>query len=268
MIIKSYNYKAVPLNSNSRGNNEVTHDFPEEYIVSMDNIALDNRDETIGALKRSYLYMDKTDYNYIKPVIIWPTYTLNVIDVSDYEGAFVVRTIDEHDVLCYIEKCGEVYRLWPIDYLIPWKQRVNHEELNHVFVYRFPKRNIKCFLKKEDYEKDLFKKCEQAEKNYAKYVDKKEELCNIPTFALTSPKFKIISVVKKTKWLTAKEGDVIYGSLPVIETDNQGVAHKLLKGIGTQTNYIKVYVNGKFERQMGPLDFPKLFLENYKVEII
>ena len=92
-------------------------------------------------------------------------------------------------------------------------------------------------------------------------------MCNIPTFALTSPQFKIISVVKKTKWLTAKEGDVIYGSLPVIETDNQGIAHKLLKGIGTQTNYINVYVNGKFERQMGPLDFPKLFLENYKVEI-
>ena len=140
MIIKSYNYKAVPLNPNSRGNNEVTHDFPEEYIVSMDDIVLDNRDETIGALKRSYLYMGKTDYNYIKPVIIWPTYTLNVIDGSDYEGAFVVRTIDEHDVLCYIEKCGEVYRLWPIDYLIPWKQRVNHEELNHVFFFFFSKR--------------------------------------------------------------------------------------------------------------------------------
>ena len=116
--------------------------------------------------------------------------------------------------------------------------------------------------------KIYLKNANKQKKNYAKYVDKKEELCNIPTFALTSPKFKIISVVKKTKWLTAKEGDVIYGSLPVIETDNQGVAHKLLKGIGTQTNYIKVYVNGKFERQMGPLDSPKLFLENYKVEII
>ena len=254
-----FNYKPVPRNKYSSGDNEVTHDFPEEYIVSMDDIVLDNRTEVIGALKQSYLYMDKTDYNYIKPVIIWPTYTLNVIDTSDYVGAFVVRTIDERDVLCYIEKCGEV---------IPWKQRVNHEELNHVFVYRFPKRNIKCFLKKEDYEKDLSKKCKQAEKEYVKYVDKKEELCNIPAIALTSPQFKIISVVKKTKWLTAKEGDVIYGSLPVIETDNQGVAHKLLKGIGTQTNYINVYVNGKFERQMGPLDFPKLFLENYKVEII
>ena len=42
MIIKSYNYKAIPLNLNSRGNNEVTHDFPEEYIVSMDDIVLDN----------------------------------------------------------------------------------------------------------------------------------------------------------------------------------------------------------------------------------
>ena len=92
MILKSYNYKAVPLNPNSRGNNEVTHDFPEEYIVSMNDIVLNNRDETIGALKRSYLYMDKTDYNYIKPVIIWPTYTLNVIDGSDYEGAFVWPT--------------------------------------------------------------------------------------------------------------------------------------------------------------------------------
>ena len=70
--------------------------------------------------------------------------------------------------------------------------------------------------------KIYLKNANKQKKNYAKYVDKKEELCNIPTFALTSPKFKIISVVKKTKWLTAKEGDVIYGSLPVIETDNQG----------------------------------------------
>ena len=103
MAYTSFNYKAIPKNPNSRGNYIVTHDFPEEYIVSMDDIVLDNRDETIGALRQSYLYMDKTDYNYIKPVIIWPTHTLNVIDNSDYEGAFVVRTIDERDVLCYIE---------------------------------------------------------------------------------------------------------------------------------------------------------------------
>lgn len=79
---------------------------------------------------------------------------------------------------------------------------------------------------------------------------------------------RVLEICKKTDTLVGlKVGDIIEGYLSVLvrgKNSNYGA----LRGIGTCTNWIKVKVNGKDRTEMSPLVFQRLFLDNFKVEIV
>ena len=78
-------------------------------------------------------------------------------------------------------------------------------------------------------------------------------------------KARIEKIIKETEWTSAKEGDIIYGEIPVITKDD-GSPRTRLYGGNSYTNDVYVYINGKFDRAISPLIFQKLFMNNYIVQ--
>ena len=88
-----------------------------------------------------------------------------------------------------------------------------------------------------------------------------------PVFSFKSPKLKIVKIIKKTDWVKdAKEGDIIYGELPIIKIDENNDPHGCLYGGKSYSNFVNVYLNDQKVREISPIYFQDLFLKNYKVE--
>ena len=87
-----------------------------------------------------------------------------------------------------------------------------------------------------------------------------------PVFSLKTPKFRVVEISKKTDYLkNIKVGDIIYGEIPVIKaTDERKFG--ALRGIGTLTNWVTLYVNDEKVNTISPKVFPNLFLINIIVE--
>ena len=87
-----------------------------------------------------------------------------------------------------------------------------------------------------------------------------------PVFSLKTPKFRVVEISKKTDYLkNIKVGDIIYGEIPVIKASDER-KFGALRGIGTLTNWVTLYVNDEKVNTISPKVFPNLFLINIIVE--
>ena len=132
-----------------------------------------------------------------------------------------------------------------------------------------PNRSIKIFFTKEEYEADDKKKKEKSDARRKKDRELTENITRqAPVFSFTTPKFKVLEVAKKTAYLPdIKVGDIVYGKIPVIKgTDDRKWGS--MKGIGTRTNWIYIYINDVIVNAISPLTFPSLFFNNIVVEEI
>lgn len=247
------------------------HNIPEDKIVPIESLKIRQKRAKFFMGDLYYLCIDEDQLeNIVKPNAVWPTEKYGYID---YNGAIIIRVQGTGDILTYVSRnSGE------LEDKFTGKKTKNNITLTPIYDIvkcgvkfekhdRFPKRNVKVFLSKQelkDYQnKNTAKTLKKAEEDGKKM---QEQLKQVPEFSFTTPKFRILEVTFKTDFVSVKEGDIIEGEIPVIGTAESGYPQGLLHGIGTRTNYVNIYINGNFERAISPLSFQNLFITNFKVE--
>ena len=240
---------------------EVNHNIDDSFIVNVSDLHYKIY-TTDGYVKHRFACITQEVFdNIISDKLIYPSVSISKYGEC-YIGAIIVRC-NKGDILTYITRNTK-----NIIYLRPL---VSFEVDNHYTRYTtdnvFPKRNVKIFLTKEEYENDKNKKNKKSEDNRKIELENYEKVEKVaPVFSFKTPKFKIIEIVKSTAYLpNIKVGDIIYGELPIIkETDNRKFG--ALHGIGTMTNWIILYVNDVKVNTISPKTFPMLFFNNIIVE--
>lgn len=130
----------------------------------------------------------------------------------------------------------------------------------------------RCFLSRKDWLED--KSTKDAKKQAKKEAMKqaKQEAGKNPGFNLSSPLFEVVDVMKPTKLCPVKKGDRFQLSIPFISDhmiDGKTVKNGQMKGSGsTSTNWVGLYINGEYVKQVSPVEFPKVYLENFRVRIV
>jgi len=236
---------------------EVTHDIPESYIVNIDDLRI-SKIEIGSWMTHTYKVISKENFEEITDKIIWPS----EINTSDqYKGAILIRTNKFGDILTYINiktnKDGKEYYCLTSSFDLydsDWYSKCT-----------LPKRNIKIFTTRAEYENDKNKKSKKSRDKVLAEKEKEQSIkSKIPSFEFKTPKFKIVKIIKETEKTSAKVGDIIQGVLPVIDSKQK----PCLKGIGTTTNWVKVFINDKIDKEISPLTFQELFFKHYVVEQI
>lgn len=270
-MAKSISYKAITFVKGGYSTvrldvPEIEHNVPENKIVDVNDLHYSSKDFGSSWFSHKYAYIKKDVFESLKDKVLWPTEDFTSSS-GEYLGAFVIRTNDNRDILGFLKDKDEFVVIIPIDYLATVEERKKNGYWNERYniTNSLPKRNVKIFLTKEEYIAD--KDAKKQKSNAKRSADNKKIEAlkdSVPCFNLSSPKFKILEIVKETEWIKAGIGDVIHGEIPVIGLKNDNPIG-LLKGIGTRTNYINIYVNGELNRTISPLTFQDLFLNNFKV---
>jgi len=245
----------------------IEHTYPNELIIDINELKTLSHHTLGGGFwkHRNVSFIDENEYNNVlKDKLFYPTQSPNY-EFTSYIGAVMIHSASGYDILTYVgtrKEYANKIMLLPIHML----KYGEYEEYMCMAGY-LPKRNVKCFFKKEDIDEHFDKANAKAKANseaLKKASDHARSLA--PVFSLKTPKFKITEVVKKTEYLRgAGVGDIIYAEIPVIkESDDRKFG--ALKGIGTLTNWVTLYVNDKPVNTISPKVFPQLFFYNIVVE--
>lgn len=243
---------------------QVEHNIDESLIVNINDFSFKRNTVNFSVFRRTYAYISKDMFfDVFANKLIFPTVVPSTWG-EKYLGAAIVRC-DKGDILTYLTLTTD-----DKVYLRPAVMFRNESIFN---IYEttniLPKRNVKVFLTKEEYDADEDKKTQKRNENDKIDIELYEKVeKTTPIFSFKTPKFKIIEIVKKTAYLKdAKVGDIIYGEIPVIkESDN--CKFGTLHGIGTRTNWVNLYVNDVKVNTISPKTFPMLFFINFIVEEI
>lgn len=240
---------------------QVEHNIDESLIVNVAD--LHYKTITDGSyIKCTFAYVTEEVFtNIISPKLIFPSIAISNYG-GQYLGAIIVRC-ERGDILTYVTRTtnNRIYLTPAISFEID-KKYPYYNTTNIL-----PKRNVKIFLSMSAYQTDKKKK---KEKNDARCNKDRELIKDLtrqaPVFSFTTPKFKVLEVVKETAYLPGvKVGDIVYGEIPVIRgTDNRKWGS--MKGIGTRTNWISIYINNNKVNMISPVTFPSLFFNNIVVE--
>jgi hypothetical protein len=243
---------------------EVKHNIDESFIININDFTFKRNTVKLWT-ERTYAYITKDIFlNVFENKLIFPTVIPSHFG-EKYLGAVIVRC-NRGDILTYLSLTTDdkIY-IRPVVMFNNDESVFNRYETSNIL----PKRNVKVFLTKEEYEADKDNKKQKHIENHKienELTEKVEK--TTPVFSFKTPKFKIIEIVKKTEYLKdAKVGDIIYGEIPVIkETDNRKFGN--LHGIGTLTNWVTLYINDVKINTISPKTFPTLFFNNIIVEEI
>ena len=260
----------------------ITHNIDPSKIVELDELKINTLKE--GSIYITYHGVLKEGiYDNIVNRIIFPSAVLHECSGyhrglydDTYVGAILVRTPDGKDILTFLYKYedyennanGKKYiEIHPITNPYEYLKSGNNC-CKCQWGYKYPKRAVKIFDTFAEYKADKKAKEDKSEENLCATEKKKKVVqATTPVFSFTTPKFKIEKIIKETEWTSAKEGDTIYGEIPVITKDN-GSPQVRLYGGNSYTNDVYVYVIDKFNRAISPLIFQKLFMNNYIVQEI
>ena len=268
-FVKRYQYGQLSRNNRERTYAPlIEHNIPESYIVNSNDLGHIYDYEIGSYIIHRYLYIKEDQFKKISNNIIWPSEKCSITKNTDYLGAIIYRinyNEKDWDILCWLRqpRSSDKIELIPCNYIDDGKQYSRYYSMDEL-----PNRKVKIFFTRKEWEDDQNQKqIERIAKCKESNDKRKEVTAGAPTFSFTTPKFKITNIVKKTDWIKdAKEGDIIYGELPIIKTDNNGIAKGCLYGGMSNSNYIKVYLNDVHIRTISPITFQDLFLNNYKVE--
>lgn len=238
----------------------IDHNIPESYVIDCSSLKY-KYFEAPHYLRRCYIYLTEDDFNIISDKIVFPTF-YNSWYNREYLGAIIVRC-EFGDIITYLYKDGDKIILKPV-------RRFKKSESRYYEISgELPNRSIKVFLTKEEWEADNKSKKEKSEARRKKDRELTKNLTKqAPVFSFTTPKFKVLEVVKETAYLpNVKVGDIVYAEIPVIkETDDRKFGS--MHGIGTRTNWISIYINDNKVNVISPVTFPSLFFSNIVVEEI
>lgn len=243
---------------------QVEHNIDESLIININDFSFKRDTVNHSVFQRSYAYISKDMFHdvfenkLIFPTVVPPTWG------EKYLGAAIIRC-NKGDILTYLTLTTDdkVY-LRPV---VMFRDESVHNRYETTNI--LPKRNVKVFLTKEEYDEDEDKKTQKRNENDKIDIELSEKVeKTTPIFSFKTPKFKIVEIVKKTAYLKdVKVGDIIYGEIPVIkESDNRKFG--TLHGIGTRTNWVNLYVNDVKVNMISPKSFPMLFFTNFIVEEI
>ena len=130
----------------------------------------------------------------------------------------------------------------------------------------------RCFLTREDWVEDKEKKEARKQANKEAKKQAQVEAFKNPAFNLCSPMFEVIEVMKPTQLCPVKTGDMFQLVIPFVgETEVNGKTLKngQMRGSGsTNTNWVDLYINGEYVKKVSPVEFPKVYLQNFKVRVI
>ena len=273
-MAKGFSYKGV--NFEGKGYNKhyhrliVEHNIPESYIVNIAAIPY-NVVEIERMWTYNYAYIKPEEFAQFEDKIIWPTeISFGGFDRNNYLGCLLIKAYDGVDVLTYCEKythkhCGDIILLFPLDDLRDYSQSSWRHPRN---ASALPNRNVKILMSKDEYNKDKVNKRTKSDdlrkKNneIAEAIKKKN-----PCFGMSTPKLKVLGVLKKTDWLDLKVGDIIYGYMAVMKRDERGNYKGCLNGY-MYSNEVKVFVNDELARCLSPLTFQELLQQNFYVELV
>lgn len=244
---------------------QIEHNIDESLIVNIDDFSFKRNTVNHSVFQRTYAYISKDIFfDVFANKLIFPTVVPSTWG-EKYLGAAIVRC-DKGDILTYLTLTSDDKKVYLRPVVMFRDESIfNTYETTNVL----PKRNVKIFLTKEEYDLDEDKKKQKRNENYKKDIELLEKVeKTTPVFSFKTPKFKIVEIVNKTAYLKdAKVGDIIYGEIPVIkESDNRKFG--TLHGIGTRTNWVNLYVNDVKVNMISPKSFPMLFFTNIIVEKI
>ena len=241
---------------------QVEHNIDESLIVNVAN--LNYKTITDGSyIKHTFAYVTEEVFtNVISSKLIFPSIAISNYG-EQYLGAIIVRC-ERGDILTYVTRTtnNRIYLTPAISFEVDKKYPYYTTNI-------LPKRNVKIFLTISEYKAYVEKKNKKWKENRKAYNENYERVEKVaPIFSFKTPKFKVIEVAKKTAYLpNIKEGDIIYGEIPVIEeTDNRKFG--ALHGIGTLTNWVTLYINDVKVNTISPKTFPSLFFNNIIVKEI
>lgn len=229
-------------------------DIPEDYILNLEDII----DDLPGKQPRGYgVYFDyqlkvkPSQASLVKSKILFSTF----LHLDNPKCVFVRYDNDVFPV--YLDKRK----------ILPIRKLTLKGWIETSYLYGgWTSKKVKLFFNEKDWEEDQDKKIKKKEER-SKTSELEDLRKHNQPFALSSPKLKVIDVVKPTVKLVANVGDVIQGKLKVIE-NKYGILEGCLRGYDG-TNWIDVYVNDKLVNDaMSLRDFQRLFIDNYKVDQI
>ena len=273
MSTKSISYKIQTNICNfakSRTHNPIIeHNIPEEYIVTnLKTNYVDDCYSTNCFWNNDYLYINEDQFNMISDKLIYPT---EIWSSKGYIGSFIWRVTYDNktfDILCHANKRTfkdkEFICIIPVNYVTS----INAHHCSYT-KDKYPNRKVKIFFSLEEREKDKADKELKSKNKKLNKLNAQKKLNELnPEFSFSTPKLKIVDIVKHTDWIKdAKIGDIICGKMKII-SDKNGVKVGCLYGVSTCSNYIDIYVNDEYYRSISPLSFQDLFLNNYQVEEI
>jgi len=243
----------------------IEHNIPESYIIDCNSLKC-KYFETQNQYWLSHywgycsMYLTEDDFNIISDKIVFPSFFPYFLYFEKYIGAIIVRC-EYGDIITYLYRESDKIILKPV------RRFKKNESKNYDTCGKLPNRSIKVFLTKEEFEVDEKKKKEKndarrkKDRELAKYLTRQA-----PVFSFTTPKFKVLEVVKKTAYLPdIKVGDIVYGEIPVIKGNDDRKCGSM-EGIGTRTNWISIFINGTKVNSISLVTFPSLFFNNIVVE--
>lgn len=254
----------------------IEHNFPENMIVNIKDLS-SFRKVTIGNdfwAHRNVITISMEDYtNFIENKRFYQVNEQNKFRFTRNFGCVLIRNIDGNDILTFIGTKEEYAEYKNKIFLIP-SYKINANNFYDEYIAStgtIPKRNIKCYTDISEFNQYINSNKEERKKKIEEEKKNSEEITKTcPYFSFKTPKFKIVKIVKKTEHLKgAKEGDIIYGEIPVIKDYKYSdTTYKCgaMKGIGTLTNWITLYVNDEKVNTISPVVFPNLFFNNIIVE--
>ena len=239
----------------------IEHNIPESYIIDSNSLKY-KYFETRRYWTHRYMYLTEDDFNSISDKIVFPSFYDSYKHISEQMGAIIVRC-EYGDIITYLYRYNDKIILEPVRHF------KKNEDISYEKFGELPNRSIKVFLTKDEFEADKAKKKEKNDARRKKDRELTKDLKRqAPVFSFTTPKFKVLEVAKDTAYLPGvKVGDIIHGEIPVINgTDDRKWGS--MKGIGTRTNWITLYINGTKINAISPVTFPSLFFNNIVVEEI
>lgn len=237
---------------------DITHNIPDEKTVckSYVNPVFKTYDNYVHKYTRAFITKEQLEN--LSQWVMWCTES-----TSTEFGVLFIYDEDRNKVIA--TKLGIDPHFPDLIALLP----VTPLKTNTFKLSTWPERKVKVFDTKEEWLKDKEKKEKKRQEKSAEYTEiiTKTSKTN-PAFSLKTPKMRVIKILKSTKKLEAKVGDIIQGELPVLEKDDDGEIQGCLFGGMSYTNYIICYINDKKVKAISPLHFQLIFEENYLVEIV
>lgn len=254
--------KTYSVTHNPSNKEKSKHNLPDEMIIKLkEGICLSSIESSYrwGDSKYGFFISDEELAKYTPLYLSKGGNTYDEVYVVDISTRY-------HDHTWYNPWCFSTDNNWTFVYRT--KETIPHSSEKKTFLRLYgrelTKSPQKLFLNVDEMFA-YYKK--ENEKRLAKHAANREkwESTNNGPLNLSTPKLKIMSINQSTQSIPdAKEGDVIYGVINVLNNDGKNVLHAQ----SSYVNYVDVYLNDKKINSLPMSTFGTIMSINFKLKQI